>query len=912
MPCFSFVFTAYVSFILLTVAGANEVISIFGSSVANGFSCSGNCSGNAIVSDEGGCYQSRLRVFQRDNYNRHVVNNARNGDTTGGLLSRFSEMLSVKPTFVVIGLSLANEGILNGNQQGVFDQYATNMQVILNQSYSHNVTPILLSCYPHSSYGPTEYDYITSMNILSQSWGSAQVNVLGAIDDGTGKWADGFWYDGLHPNDAGSTLMYRAFVPTLLEAIQAGKSSLIPRVTNKFASLTRFSLSGHSLTFNTPLATPIFPWAVGLWIRVPLNSASSGDILTISATTALGLKEGKLEYRAAVVSENNVDDGKWHYVVLSHRWANSVTVIYFDGVMLTQVTESISPTEFSLGTSASGATADLREWSIYRSALSQAEVFHMYRSSMVLPASLEVYAPLDPLKISENHAQSMSELNATSARPSVDISVFGSSVANGYTCTGNCSGQSSTSDNGGCYQSRFRVFQKSLNRTVFNNARNGDNTILLLDRFSEMLSVNPKHVLIGLSLANEGLIDPSKDASQVYAQYARGMQQLINMSYSNNILPFIGSCYPNNDYNSTQYEYITRMNIESQSWGAGVPQINFLGATDDGSGKWSPGFFSDYGHPNDEGSTLMYHAIVPSLLEAIATGKPARVLRKQNNHGVSSPSPSPDIADSSSSTSSPTVASSATSSPTVATVAIKNQFSFSSLTFTTKPASSVYSWAVSLSFRAQKNTSQTPFTLLSLPLVSSGDYAAAVPTLGMQNGWVHYENIVRTAPVDDGKWHTIVISHKWAINQTVLYLDGIAFGQVSERAQPSQVVLQSPPGGVELRDWVIYRSSLNQPEVLFMVNSSYILQASLEVYAPLESANLAANYAQSMSTLQLAVPARNTSAETLTERISIKSRTNDYIAVGVFSAVLSLGCLVGMKYLSRTPSQRNLVKVTPR
>lgn len=65
-----------------------RVISVFGSSVANGAFCSGNCSGNAGVpagTASGGCYQSRLRVFQRDGGTgtaRSVFNNCHGGDTT--------------------------------------------------------------------------------------------------------------------------------------------------------------------------------------------------------------------------------------------------------------------------------------------------------------------------------------------------------------------------------------------------------------------------------------------------------------------------------------------------------------------------------------------------------------------------------------------------------------------------------------------------------------------------------------------------------------------------------------------------------------------------------------------------------------------------------------------------------------
>ena len=54
-------------------------------------------------------------------------------------------------------------------------------------------------------------------------WDVPSVNFLGAVDDGTGKWAKGFWHDSLHPNAAGHDELARTFVPTLFDALEQGK-----------------------------------------------------------------------------------------------------------------------------------------------------------------------------------------------------------------------------------------------------------------------------------------------------------------------------------------------------------------------------------------------------------------------------------------------------------------------------------------------------------------------------------------------------------------------------------------------------------------------------------------------------------------------------------------------------------------
>ena len=99
------------------------------------------------------------------------------------------------------------------------------------------------------------------------------------------------------------------------------------------------------------------------------------------------------------------------------------------------------------------------------------------------------------------------------------------------------------------------------------------------------------------------------------------MLKLISQSRANGVAPVVGLCYPNSNYNAKQYDYIKRMNLLTNTWD--VPSANFLGAIDNGKGQWVDGFQVNSGHPNGLGSTEMYHAIVPSIFDAIAQGKKA-------------------------------------------------------------------------------------------------------------------------------------------------------------------------------------------------------------------------------------------------------------------------------------------------
>src|SRR5205085_4352153 len=77
---------------------------------------------------------------------------------------------------------------------------------------------------------------------------------------------------------------------------------------------------------------------------------------------------------------------------------------------------------------------------------------------------------------------------------------------------------------------------------VLNQSRGGDTTKTMAPRFAPeggplpnvryLLTVNPGYVVIGLSLANEGILEAKtkEDKDAVFKQYAEGIQGFINRS----------------------------------------------------------------------------------------------------------------------------------------------------------------------------------------------------------------------------------------------------------------------------------------------------------------------------------------------------------------------------------------------
>ena len=180
------------------------------------------------------------------------------------------------------------------------------------------------------------------------------------------------------------------------------------------------------------------------------------------------------------------------------------------------------------------------------------------------------------------------------------------------------------------YTGRIRSYLLTQGWTFDNQSIGGNDTADVLARFdTDVAPENPEFVLIALSMGNEGLTFTS-DPDSVFESFRDDLQDIIQACRDKGYYPIIGLVYPNTNYNLRKHGFVKRMNLLINTWD--VPSINLLGATDDGRGKWVPG--QQYGtlssgtfvrldaaHPNLPGYEEMYHAVVPTLFEAIDQGK---------------------------------------------------------------------------------------------------------------------------------------------------------------------------------------------------------------------------------------------------------------------------------------------------
>ena len=339
--------------------------------------------------------------------------------------------------------------------------------------------------------------------------------------------------------------------------------------------------------------------------------------------------------------------------------------------------------------------------------------------------------------------------------------------------------------------------------TVFNASIGGDTTSKVLNRFNNDVAIpraGADIVMIGLSLANEGLVG-SSNPQPVFDSFKNGLTEIISRCRAEGFYPVITLCYPQNQYNSQQYAFVRKMNVLINSWD--VPSVNFLGAIDDGNGHWVPGYSADDGHPNSQGHLELYSSIVPTFFDAVIAGKTdipswdgtTGYLRLQQDAG----SPSP-------------------------------------LTFT--PGHDYRS--LTLSYRLR--TTGTG----SIAAIESGTTGA---TMEIREGSLVYispTGVETTIPttLNDGRWHDLAISHRKPSSQTLLFVDGQLMATVSGSLTAETFVVGGPgstagraaaPLEADFQDVAIYRAAWTEDEALAQ-SSGALQQASLDVLATLDDA----------------------------------------------------------------------------
>ncbi|MDB5236229.1 MAG: hypothetical protein JWR44_3222 [Hymenobacter sp.] len=360
------------------------------------------------------------------------------GNSTVDVLNRYaSDLTPQRAKYVVFALALGNEGILTGGQP-IFDQFRANMTQLIRQARTDGMVPIVTNSYTRNDYTATHYAFIRQMNLLIHGWNVPSVNMLGAVDDGNGRWATGYWFDALHPNDIGHAELARTLVPSLFDALNANKA----RPTRRVSSSITFTRPGTGSTADVVRLVPedvVHPFTTA--IRFKTTTAGRlveiRDSAGLSAGTIRVDASGVVSYQSAkgrtIVGSVPVANNRWHKLVLTHYYARGATMLYVDSVREGIVQERLRPTRFDIGGGAAPARVQYRDWFFYRSGMNQDEVWAMAADSL-LKSSLEIYAPLDGRRVAtpdslSNLAQSLNTLARVSAPLATRESALASQIS---------------------------------------------------------------------------------------------------------------------------------------------------------------------------------------------------------------------------------------------------------------------------------------------------------------------------------------------------------------------------------------------------------------------------------------------------------------------------------------------------
>ena len=165
---------------------------------------------------------------------------------------------------------------------------------------------------------------------------------------------------------------------------------------------------------------------------------------------------------------------------------------------------------------------------------------------------------------------------------------------------------------------------------------------------SAIATYQPAAVVIGLSLANEGLLREA-DASAAEAlarEYERGLLALADAAAttppatdSSRRLVIIGGVYPSDCYSAMQVA-VLRGSHARLLGATGYRVVNFLDAVADEQGYWRNGTAKDCGHPNTEGRAFGRASnrakYVPRIAWLLLLSTPACIMHVTDHVAVAS------------------------------------------------------------------------------------------------------------------------------------------------------------------------------------------------------------------------------------------------------------------------------------
>ena len=378
-------------------------LSFFGSSV---------CNGSNAESKHGYAWQF---------YNNNVIDTTKYqyfNVSTGGdntiKIEKFDRLTNklypTKPDFVVIGLSLSNEGIRNevdnNGREQILEQFRSRLLSLADLLNQQGIKPVIVNCYPHSDFTLDEYMFTKKMNRIINTWKYPSINVLGTIDDWQGRWVEGYVANAGHPNTLGHQEMSYAIVPSLFDAIQVGKKIPSYDWNQSYCTLSNDEHVENPLFLE--LKNTVHSFTLSFRFKKTVNGSIAG-FTSNDVKHEITVNANKLYYKNhSVILPDSLNN--WTHVVLSYSYANQQTMFIVDGKLIGNINERLVPAQIHFGGTAS--FIELKDLNLYRSSLNIDEALDLFNKKFI-QSSLEFSNPMTkPVEGDRvtNYAQSLSEL----------------------------------------------------------------------------------------------------------------------------------------------------------------------------------------------------------------------------------------------------------------------------------------------------------------------------------------------------------------------------------------------------------------------------------------------------------------------------------------------------------------------
>jgi len=375
----------------------NKKIVILGSSVAAGWVTS-----YQEKYDMQNGYAYRLARLMEPN-GWEVVNISIPGFDTKSTVERFdNDVLPLEPGYVLIGLSMSNEGLETADPDTVFDSYLNGIKELIRLCKTNKIEPVVGLCYSNDNYTEEQYAYLKKMNRLINSWNIPCVNFLGVLDDGYGHFPAGYTFDPNHPNDRGHEEMFYAFVPDMFDALHSGKQKRfhwlpISEDTLHWGTDPYMLSLGEKASYSEVSYIPkdvMHSFTLAFQIKVG-SKGQVAEIQTMNGIHAFSVdKKGKLIYGSPagkIATSSNIFRDRIFWIILTHQYLTGETSLYLNDELQGTIHEQLEPLCFTLGNHWS--TAGYNKLFLFRAALNHEEVTMIYKDRKY-HASMELAAPL--------------------------------------------------------------------------------------------------------------------------------------------------------------------------------------------------------------------------------------------------------------------------------------------------------------------------------------------------------------------------------------------------------------------------------------------------------------------------------------------------------------------------------------